>query len=93
MKESFICLTSGEAPDLGSFGRGDLRECEPEKVALHVKRGTIVAVEALSKDELIYWLVGKGIDPPDRADKDELREILISGRIKKKRKKIEGGKK
>ena len=93
MKKSFICLTSGDAPDLGSFGRGDLRECEPEKVALHVERKTIINIEALSRDELVYWLVDRGIDPPDKADKDDLKEILIFGKIQKKKKKPEGGKK
>ena len=92
MKKSFICLISGDAPDFGSFGRGDLRECEPEKVALHVERKAIIALEALSRDELVYWLVDRGINPPDKADKEELREILISGKIIKKKKKTEGGK-
>ena len=79
MKKAFIFLTSGEAPDLGSFSKGEVREFEPGEVATHAERKTMMTVDDLSKDELIYWLVGRGIDPPDKANKTELRKILIYG--------------
>ena len=79
MKKAFIFLTSGEAPDLGSFSRGEVREFEPGEVAIHVERKTMMDVDDLSKDVLIYWLVGRGIDPPDKANKTELKKLLIHG--------------
>ena len=79
MKKAFIFLISGEAPDLGSFSKGEVREFEPREVATHAGRKTMMAVDDLSKDVLIYWLVGRGIDPPDKANKTELRKLLIYG--------------
>lgn len=79
MKNDFIFLTGGDAPDLGSFSRGEVRKIEADKVGNHIKRKTLIAVDDLSKDVLIYWLVSRGIDPPDKSNKADLRKILIYG--------------
>ena len=90
--KNFIFLTSGEAPDLGSFFKGDIGEFEPGKVAAHAGKKTLIAVDDLSRDVLVYWLKKKEIDFPDKATKTELRKILLTGDISPENNEIiEGG--
>lgn len=90
--KDFIFLTSGEAPDLGSFFKGDIGEFESGKVAAHAEKKTLIAVDDLSRDVLISWLQKKEIIFPDKANKAELKELLIGGDISPKSNEIiEGG--
>lgn len=76
----FIFLMGGTAPDLGNFYKGEIQEFNPEKVSVHVGRGTLIAVEDLSKDDLTYWLMDRGINPPDKSNKAERIKLLIWGK-------------
>lgn len=73
----FIFLIGGTAPDLGNFYRGEIQEFNPEKVSVHAARGTLIAIDDLSKDDLTYWLMHRGINPPDKANKPERIKLLI----------------
>ena len=37
------------------------------------------AIDDMSKDELIHALIEKGINPPDKSNKNELKELLQEG--------------
>lgn len=73
----FIFLIGGTAPDLGNFYRGKIQKFNAEKVSVHVDRGTLIAIDDLSKDDLTYWLMHRGINPPDKANKTERIKLLI----------------
>ena len=82
-----IFLKGGNSPDLGKFRRGEVRKINIDKSELHVERGTLKDVDALENDELIYWLMDRGINPPDRADKADLIKYLIAGKGPREKKK------
>lgn len=85
-----IFLTSGTAPaPLGQFSRGEVRAFDPATVKVHAERGTMKALDDLENDKLIYWLIGRGINPPDRAVKADLQKYLIEGKLPRKKKKSE----
>lgn len=46
-------------------------ETEPEK--------TVKGIDDYSRDELVRALLDKGIDPPDKANKTELKKLLLKG--------------
>ena len=54
-------------------------------VRLH--RGTLKDIDALENDELIYWLMDRGINPPDKAVKSDLIKYLIAGKGPREKKK------
>lgn len=83
----FIFLICGTAPDLGSFYKGEIKQFKFKKISGHVQRGTLKAIEDLEEDELIYWLMDRGINPPDKFNKSELAKLLIKGKISPKKKK------
>jgi hypothetical protein len=78
MKKAFIFLTSGEAPDLGSFSKGDVRELEPGEVTTHVGRDTLKEIDKLSKDECRRFFFEINVDDlPDSIKVSDMQELLI----------------
>ena len=77
--KQYIFLEGGKAPDLGEFNKGETRALDPNEVELHEKRGLIKLVEKLQRDELVYWLMDRKINPPDKATKPDLQKLLIHG--------------
>lgn len=78
MKKDFIFLTSGDAPDLGFFNRGEVIEIEDYEVEVHIKRKTIKAVDDLLKDECRHFFFEISInDLPDNIKVADMQELLI----------------
>ena len=78
MEKDFIFLTSGDAPDLGFFSRGQVRKVEDYEVKEHVKRNTIKAVEDLVKDECRHFFFEINVnDLPDSIKVADMQDLLI----------------
>lgn len=79
MKE-IIFLKSGDAPDLGGFARGEIRQDRigALRLAVHVKRGTVKEVSQLTMDECRRFFFEMNVnDLPDNIKAGDLQELLI----------------